>query len=486
MMKTGKSWSILVVIAVLGIWGVVRWAPPAEAFPTYTCDARGLGNCSPSDAGDGSLDSNCAQCHSDFNQGTYTSLADGQSYGDTLMNLHKDLLASDCNTCHGSGRNFPVLLNKSAGGTGLAPIACIGCHGRQEDRDSASCNDPASAVGFCSTSRNPSIQCTIDADCPAGETCIVPCGDGAGLRQHHFNVNRTISTNNGPVSTQICVTCHSDADPANFTPAGEDTPPPYYFTPDPDHPDKPTDPCNPGPDFVEKMKSGNPPVPLGSLDGLNNDGDEDTLGPLYDQFDPDCGADLCAGVVCDDGNVCTDDSCDPATGECVVADNTAPCDDGLLCTVNDACAGGVCLSGAPLVCDDGIICTADSCDPGTGQCVFTPVSPPLEAGQIDLADALTIVWSAGANATHYNSYRGTIPNDLLGSRLPGSVYDHTCYESADTGGDGATLSIDPATPSLGTAFYYDATGENVCVEGPLGSSSTGVLRPNAAPCPTPP
>jgi hypothetical protein len=286
------------------------------------------------------------------------------------------------------------------------------------------------------------------------------------------------------VSTQICVNCHSDSDPANFTPAGEDTPPPYYFTPDADHPGKPTDPCNLSPAFVEKMRNGG--FIVGSLDGLNNDGDEDASGQLYDQFDPDCQADLCDGVVCDDGNICTDDDCDPATGNCVFTDNTAPCDDGLLCTINDACAGGACISGPPLVCNDANLCTADACDPGTGQCVFTPIPPPLEVGSLDLPDATTVVWGASPNATHWNSYRGTIPNAGLGSRLPGSVYDHTCLESADAGGDGATLSTDGSTPPVGTAFYYDSTGENVCLEGPLGSDYLGAVRPNSAPCPTPP
>jgi hypothetical protein len=118
--------------------------------------------------------------------------------------------------------------------------------------------------------------------------------------------------------------------------------------------------------------------------------------------------------------------------------------------------------------------------------VFTPIPPPLGVGSLDLPDATTVAWGASANAAHWNSYRGTIPNDMLGTRLPGSVYDHTCYESADAAGDGATLSTDGSAPSLGTAFYYDATGENVCVEGPLGQDSSGAIRPNASPCPTPP
>lgn len=48
---------------------------------------------------------------------------------------------------------------------------------------------------------------------------------------------------------------------------------------------------------------------------------------------------------CDDGNGCTDDSCDPVSG-CVHRNNTASCDDGDVCTTGDVCGGGVC-GGAP-------------------------------------------------------------------------------------------------------------------------------------------
>jgi cytoskeletal protein CcmA (bactofilin family) len=42
-------------------------------------------------------------------------------------------------------------------------------------------------------------------------------------------------------------------------------------------------------------------------------------------------------LTCDDGNVCTDDSCSPASG-CVHTNNTAPCDDVDPGTVRDACS----------------------------------------------------------------------------------------------------------------------------------------------------
>jgi hypothetical protein len=84
---------------------------------------------------------------------------------------------------------------------------------------------------------------------------------------------------------------------------------------------------------------------------------------------------------CDDNDVCTVDTCDPATG-CVhtpipgCCRNNAECDDDNACTT-DTCEGniaageGVCVN-TPVVCDDNDVCTVDTCDPATG-CVHTPI-----------------------------------------------------------------------------------------------------------------
>jgi hypothetical protein len=105
---------------------------------------------------------------------------------------------------------------------------------------------------------------------------------------------------------------------------------------------------------------------------------------------------------------------------------------------------------------------------------------------LTFADQTTFSWPATPAATHWNSYRGTIPAGMLGSRLPGTVYDHTCYESADANLDGPTTSIDSGGPPPGSGYYYEATHEGACGEGPLGSDWTGAARPNPSPCPTPP
>jgi hypothetical protein len=89
-------------------------------------------------------------------------------------------------------------------------------------------------------------------------------------------------------------------------------------------------------------------------------------------------------IDCGDGNACTDDTCDPATGKCssAPAPDATPCDDGDLCTQGDACASGACAPGAPIICEDQNPCTADSCDPTAGTCTLTdlPDSTPCDDG----------------------------------------------------------------------------------------------------------
>ncbi len=74
--------------------------------------------------------------------------------------------------------------------------------------------------------------------------------------------------------------------------------------------------------------------------------------------------------VCDDGNACTDDSCDSAKG-CVTLVNAATCTDGDACTVADSCKSSACAPGTAVVCEDGNPCTDDSCTKTTG-CLGLP------------------------------------------------------------------------------------------------------------------
>jgi len=95
-----------------------------------------------------------------------------------------------------------------------------------------------------------------------------------------------------------------------------------------------------------------------------------------------CGDGTC--MACDDGNPCTEDSCDAAAGGCVHTplDGT-PCDDGDFCTGTEVCVAGLCeSSGDPCVAPT--FCEVDRCvgclndgdcpadiEPPFGSCEYT-------------------------------------------------------------------------------------------------------------------
>jgi cysteine-rich repeat protein len=74
------------------------------------------------------------------------------------------------------------------------------------------------------------------------------------------------------------------------------------------------------------------------------------------------------GEACDDGNRVLFDCCSPT---CQPAAAGTPCSDNNACTVSDQCDGSsTCVPGSAANCDDANVCTTDSCDPATG-CVHT-------------------------------------------------------------------------------------------------------------------
>ncbi len=113
----------------------------------------------------------------------------------------------------------------------------------------------------------------------------------------------------------------------------------------------------------------------------NNDGSACDDGDGCTQNDT-CKSGKCgsgAALTCDDGNLCTTDTCDPKAG-CTFVENVAPCTDGNACTLGDTCGGGKCAAGVFKPCADGNSCTEDKCDSKSGDCVFLPNAVTCDDG----------------------------------------------------------------------------------------------------------
>jgi hypothetical protein len=63
--------------------------------------------------------------------------------------------------------------------------------------------------------------------------------------------------------------------------------------------------------------------------------------------------------------------CDEGIDACVGCVTNPECDDGLYCNGIETCVTGTCQSGAPVDCDDGNTCTDDSCNEGADSCENT-------------------------------------------------------------------------------------------------------------------
>jgi uncharacterized protein DUF11/slime mold repeat-containing protein len=170
-----------------------------------------------------------------------------------------------------------------------------------------------------------------------------------------------------------------------------------------------------------------------------------------------CSGGTCVGgapLDCSDGNVCTDDSCDPTSG-CTHTDNTAPCSDNNACTTNDTCSGGACLPGAPLDCDDRNLCTDDSCNPASG-CVHTNNNAACDDGN--------------ACTTGDFCSGGT----CAGGPPPNCNDNNVCTDDSCNPASGCTHSNNTAACSDGNACTSnDVCSGGTCVSGPALNCNDG-------------
>jgi hypothetical protein len=140
-------------------------------------------------------------------------------------------------------------------------------------------------------------------------------------------------------------------------------------------------------------------------------------------------SDACSGGVCvggphapagtdclpGDGDPCVNGLCDSA-GICQILFTTDPCDDGDACTTNDACNGfGYCEGGAPPACAPCFACDSSlGCIPAIAQGCKKPLAPKSKIAISDrvpdTGDKVTWKWSPG-DATSTEEFGDPLTSD---------------------------------------------------------------------------
>jgi len=128
------------------------------------------------------------------------------------------------------------------------------------------------------------------------------------------------------------------------------------------------------------------------------------------------------------------------------------CDDGDLCTTNDACSGSVC-AGVPRPCEDANTCTIDACV--AGSCVHTPKPAGTACGdQADTECTDPDTCDAGGNCD---------PNHEPAGTLCGDSSDSEC-DNRDTcdGAGSCGANYEPAGTACGSPTNDECTDPDTC------------------------
>jgi hypothetical protein len=168
---------------------------------------------------------------------------------------------------------------------------------------------------------------------------------------------------------------------------------------------------------------------------------------------------------CEDNNVCTDNFC--GVSGCEVVFNTDPCNDGMLCTINDVCANGTC-AGTPVECPPG-----EQCDAADGQCKACLENADCNDNNVCTTDTCNAgVCTYTPNSQSCNDGRFCTAIDTCsggecvgsGDRCPGQL----CNETTDS--------------CVQCLSASDCNDNNICTDN-VCSSGTCQYPPNTVPCP---
>ncbi len=244
-----------------------------------------------------------------------------------------------------------------------------------------------------------------------------------------------------------------------------------------------------------------------SVQDLPNGTNCDADGSVCTTLDT-CKAGTCTAgnpLPCNDGKICTNDSCNPTKG-CLFSPNASKCDaDGSVCTVDDSCVKGICLAGPKKKCDDGNDCTDDSCDSGKG-CQFAANSDACDDNSActkgDICAASKCVGSKVScddndpcTADSCNSKSGCGHKSAPGSCEDGDACTDGDKCAATKGGkwgctagdkkncdDGNVCTIDGCHPAKGCTKKADVGATHACYGGSKGTAGVGTCAKGKASC----
>ncbi len=236
---------------------------------------------------------------------------------------------------------------------------------------------PCGEGTFCDEDADLCVSCLVAEDCGDENDCTTDTCE-AGVCSHEKIIDCCLTVEDCPASRPcILVVCLENHCGEVFVDDGADCSDGVF--------------CN----GVEVCGSGE------CVEGFSPCGDTEACDEEADLCvaPPDCLAD----DDCDDGDGCTDHTCDE--GSCVTVNNSAACDDGDACTSEDICSGGACAGQAISGCGDvepppppladsdgdGVADGGDNCpDTAIGELVDAdgcPVGPPPGQIVIDEGDA---------------------------------------------------------------------------------------------------
>jgi len=189
-----------------------------------------------------------------------------------------------------------------------------------------------------------------------------------------------------------------------------------------------------------------------------------------------CKDGACQGAVkvCDDGNPCSNDGCDPKAG-CTATPNTAPCSDGNACTAGDTCKDGACTVGKVAVCDDGNPCTDDGCDPKSGCATAANTAACDDGNTCTLKDTCKGGACAGVASCNDN-------NPCTDDGCDGGQCAHLNNANPCSDGNACTTGDKCAASKCAGTGKLSCDDQNVCTDDACDAANGCVHTSNAQPC----